>query len=270
MKAIILDVDGTLWDTTGVVAEAWMQAASELMIPLDTPITADRLKQEFGKPMDEIAANLFPTLSESQRALVMESCCEYEEFYLENAREHLLFDGVKETILTLSQNYAVCIVSNCQKGYIELFLKKTGLENAITDFECFGNTGLSKGENIRLLMERAQITDAVYVGDTKGDADACTLPEFRLFCRIRIRFSHSLCSQNHAFSRITGISLLKKYRSTVRSDTFLLVLIIQTCTLCHKRTHICIRYFDMLRMCRIRFDIFRFFKRCHKRHIMST
>lgn len=32
MKAIILDVDGTLWDTTGVVAEAWMQAASELMI----------------------------------------------------------------------------------------------------------------------------------------------------------------------------------------------------------------------------------------------
>ena len=99
MKAIILDVDGTLWDTTGVVAEAWMQAASELMIPLDTPITADRLKQEFGKSMDEIAANLFPTLSESQRALVMESCCEYEEFYLENAREPLLFDGVKETIL---------------------------------------------------------------------------------------------------------------------------------------------------------------------------
>ena len=58
MKAMILDVDGTLWDTTGVVAEAWMQAASELMIPLDTPITADRLKQEFGKPMDEITANL--------------------------------------------------------------------------------------------------------------------------------------------------------------------------------------------------------------------
>ena len=41
MKAMILDVDGTLWTTTGVVAEAWMQAASELMIPLDTPITAD-------------------------------------------------------------------------------------------------------------------------------------------------------------------------------------------------------------------------------------
>ena len=206
---MILDVDGTLWDTTGVVAEAWMQAASELMIPPDTPITADRLKQEFGKPMDEIAANLFPTLSESQRALVMESCCEYEEFYLENAREPLLFDGVKETILTLSQNYAVCIVSNCQKGYIELFLKKTGLENAITDFECFGNTGLSKGENIRLLMERAQITDAVYVGDTKGDADACTLPEFRLFLQNTDSVLPLIMPTKSRVSRITGISLLK-------------------------------------------------------------
>ena len=69
MKAMILDVDGTLWDTTGVVAEAWMQAASELMIPLDTPITADRLKQEFGKPMDEIAAGI--ELSVAKRCFVM-------------------------------------------------------------------------------------------------------------------------------------------------------------------------------------------------------
>lgn len=156
--------------------------------------------------MDEIAANLFPTLSESQRALVMESCCEYEEFYLENAREPLLFDDVKETILTLSQNYAVCIVSNCQKGYIELFLKKTGLENAITDFECFGNTRLSKGENIRLLMERTQITDAVYVGDTKGDADACT------FAGIPFIFAeYGFGSPTHYAHKITRFPELLEY-----------------------------------------------------------
>ena len=71
MKAIILDVDGTLWDTTQVVADAWMHAASELQIPLQLPITADRLKQEFGKPMDEIAASLFPELSESQRTCLL-------------------------------------------------------------------------------------------------------------------------------------------------------------------------------------------------------
>ena len=30
-----------------------------------------------------------------------------------------------------------------------------------------------KAENIRLIMERNQVTEAVYVGDTQGDADAC-------------------------------------------------------------------------------------------------
>ena len=205
-KAILLDVDGTLWDTTGVVAEAWMQAASELMIPLDTPITADRLKQEFGKPMDEIAANLFPSLSASQRMLVMESCCEYEEYYLENAKEQLLFDGVAETIRTLSQSHPICIVSNCQKGYIELFLKKTGLKDVVTDFECFGNTGLSKGENIRLLMHRCQIKDAVYVGDTQGDADACA------FAKIPFIFAgYGFGSPDHYDYKILRFSELLGY-----------------------------------------------------------
>lgn len=205
-KAILLDVDGTLWDTTGVVAEAWMQAASELMIPLDTPITADRLKQEFGKPMDEIAANLFPSLSASQRMLVMESCCEYEEYYLENAKEQLLFDGVAETIRTLFQSHPICIVSNCQKGYIELFLKKTGLKDVVTDFECFGNTGLSKGENIRLLMHRCQIKDAVYVGDTQGDADACA------FAKIPFIFAgYGFGSPDHYDHKILRFSELLDY-----------------------------------------------------------
>ena len=66
------------------------------------------------------------------------------------------------------------IVSNCQCGYIELFLEKNRLESLITDFECFGNTGMSKGENIRLLLERNGLKpqQTVYVGDTQGDYEA--------------------------------------------------------------------------------------------------
>lgn len=204
MKAIILDVDGTLWDTTQVVANAWMHAVSELQIPLEFPITADCLKQEFGKPMNEIAANLFPSLSESQRTLVMKTCCDYEEFYLENTTECLLFPKVKETIRSLSQEYPVCIVSNCQQGYIELFLQKNDLADAITDFECFGNTGYSKGENIRLLMERCQITDAIYVGDTQGDADACA------FAKVPFVFAkYGFGSPVHYDDQISDFSQLK-------------------------------------------------------------
>lgn len=173
MNAIILDVDGTLWDTTDLVADAWTDAAHRLQIHLREPITGSRLKNEFGKPMDEIAKNLFPDLSLTAQQQVMDACCAAEEARLEACRKNLLFPGVDETIRTLSESRNLFIVSNCQKGYIEMFLKKNRLADCICDFECFGNTGLSKGENIRLLMERQNLSHAFYVGDTQGDLDAC-------------------------------------------------------------------------------------------------
>ena len=78
-----------------------------------------------------------------------------------------------DTIKKLSEKYKVCIVSNCQSGYIELTSKALGIEAYITDSECPGNTGLSKGENCKLLMERNGFKEAVYVGDTQGDLEAC-------------------------------------------------------------------------------------------------
>ena len=41
-----------------------------------------------------------------------------------------------------------------------------------TDIECYGNTDLSKGENNKLVIERNNLKNAVYVGDTQGDADS--------------------------------------------------------------------------------------------------
>ena len=72
----------------------------------------------------------------------------------------------------LSKKYKVCIVSNCQAGYIEQTMRLLGITDCITDFECPGYTNLPKGENCKLVMERNGFTSAVYVGDTQGDADA--------------------------------------------------------------------------------------------------
>lgn len=46
------------------------------------------------------------------------------------------------------------------------------MERYFEDIEMSGRTGLDKGKNIRLLMERNHIGQAVYVGDTKGDEKA--------------------------------------------------------------------------------------------------
>lgn len=52
-------------------------------------------------------------------------------------------------------------------------MKVYHLEPYVKDFLCFGQTGTEKDETIRTLMERNGLKDAVYVGDTQGDADAC-------------------------------------------------------------------------------------------------
>ncbi|MDF2614127.1 MAG: putative phosphatase [Clostridia bacterium] len=171
MKNIILDVDGTLWDTTEVVAEAWNKAISEVG-GTAAVVTSSILKKEFGKPMDVIANNLFYDASEQKRELILEQCCKYEHDILSERTDNLLFPDVKETIEKLSEKCRLFIVSNCQSGYIELFMEKAGIEKYITDYECFGDTGKSKGENIRLVIERNHLDDVIYVGDTQGDYEA--------------------------------------------------------------------------------------------------
>ncbi len=171
MKNIIFDVDGTLWDTTEIVANAWNKAIKQVG-GIDTVVTASMLKNEFGKPMNVIADNLFPSIDDRKKELLLEQCCKYEHEALEKNNDNLLFSDVVETLKSLSEKYRLFIVSNCQCGYIELFMKKAGIEELITDFECFGNTKKSKGENIRLIIERNHLEDVVYVGDTQGDYEA--------------------------------------------------------------------------------------------------
>ena len=43
------------------------------------------------------------------------------------------------------------------------------LEKYFSDFEMSGRTDLTKGENIKLVMERNGINNALYLGDTIGD-----------------------------------------------------------------------------------------------------
>lgn len=171
MKNIIFDVDGTLWDTTEVVTKVWNKAIKEVG-GVDTVITSSMLKKEFGKPMNVIADDLFDGADEKTKERLLKTCCKYEHEELKKSTDNLLFPDVVETLKKLSQKYGLFIVSNCQSGYIELFMKKTGIESLITDHECFGNTKMSKGENIKLVIERNHLEDVIYVGDTQGDYEA--------------------------------------------------------------------------------------------------
>lgn len=172
MDGIIFDIDGTLWDIAQICAEAWNDAIADYS-DSDVRVSADQLKLLFGKPTNVIFESVFPDMSEEERQILSEHCCEYEHDYIAKAENPPVYEGVEDTIRRLSKDYPLFIVSNCQKGYIELFLEKTGMSMYFSDFLCCGDTRLPKGQNIKLLIQKNHLWEAVYVGDTRGDEEAC-------------------------------------------------------------------------------------------------
>ena len=171
MDGIIFDVDGTLWDSTEQVAISWTNAIRENS-DLDMNLTGEGIKCHFGKTMDAITAALFPSLSPKDREKLGDICYEYENAYLKT-HPGILYPHVRDVFELLSRTFDLYIVSNCQCGYIEVFLESTGLGCFVKDHLCFGRTMRPKNETIRLLMEKHHLKDVVYIGDTLGDFDAC-------------------------------------------------------------------------------------------------
>ena len=170
-ESLIFDIDGTLWDSRDLVAEGYNQQLHDEGLE-DYFVDAQRLRPLFGKVMTAIADELFPHLPPEKRYGLMERCMERENRYLAENECRIGYEGIKETLEYLSQTHRLFIVSNSQQGYPELCIRKLGLEKLISGHLCFGDTGTTKGQTIKALMERHGIHSAIYIGDTQGDYEA--------------------------------------------------------------------------------------------------
>lgn len=168
--SIIFDLDGTLWNSTGCASDIWNRVL-EKHNDISFRMTKEKAAQLMGKTMGDIGKILFPEFSAEIRNAIVDEFGEEEVKYLsENGA--VLYEGLEEILNTLSQQYKLYIVSNCQDGYVPAFLHAHRLERYFADIEMSGRTGLDKGNNIRLIMKRNNIESAVYIGDTDGDEKA--------------------------------------------------------------------------------------------------
>ncbi|WP_405114368.1 HAD family hydrolase [Paenibacillus sp. FSL K6-1217] len=170
VDSIIFDLDGTLWDPTETVVGGWNHVIKGYLGAAHE-ITIENLQGIMGLPVPEVGRKLFPDTDEDTRQKIMDECCDMECLVL-SQQGGRLYARVEEVLQALSAKYKLFIVSNCQTGYIEAFYEYHGLQKYFTDYENPGRTGLSKGENIRLVMDRNHLMSAVYVGDTEGDRKA--------------------------------------------------------------------------------------------------
>lgn len=167
---IIFDLDGTLWDATDGAAKIWRDVAGKYPEVTDT-ITADRLKALYGLPLEEIAVKLLPSASKDTAMKIMRESTTSQCPYFEKVGG-ILYPGLEDTLRKLKEKYRLFIVSNCEEGYIQCFLKAHQLGDYFEDFEYPGRSGLLKADNIRLIIERNHLANPIYVGDTAGDAKA--------------------------------------------------------------------------------------------------
>jgi phosphoglycolate phosphatase len=170
MDSIIFDLDGTLWDPRETVVESWNRVIKE-HDKVDNELTSQQLKETMGMQMHEIGRKLFPELEEEERNRFMKTCSSEEIGHLRD-KGGTIYDEVEDVLEELAKTYKLYIVSNCQDGYIEAFYEYHKLEKHFIDYENPGRTGLSKGENINLIIERNNLQHPVYVGDTEGDRTA--------------------------------------------------------------------------------------------------
>lgn len=212
IDSIIFDLDGTLWNSTKTVADAWNEVLEELGI--EKQMSEEDLLGLMGLQWPDIVKAHFEGYDKKVMELLKEKLDKKE---LTRIREHgaTPMPGMLSTIHSLKEKYRLFIVSNCQKGYVDVFLDLFDLWDDFEGFICAEATGLSKGENNKLLIEKYNLKSPVYIGDTKGDLESARVAQIPF---IYASYGFGKIEEEEKMKKITCLNELEELLEFMMSE----------------------------------------------------
>lgn len=164
---IIWDWDGTVADSTGMIAMSILKAADKVGLP---KLTLAKASSIIGLSLNEAIRNLYGDIPPQQAAHL---AAEYRKNYYAGENDILLFDGIADTIKTLShRGYKQAVATGKGRRGLNQALKNTGLgqyfQGTRTVDECFSKPHPQMLDELMDDMV-AMAERTVMIGDTSYD-----------------------------------------------------------------------------------------------------
>lgn len=170
--SLIFDMDGTLWDAVDTYAESWNLIFQKLDI--QRTIKRDELLHVIGMDGKKLTRVMLPEFDDEKGMEIYNAVNQVRREILPTSGG-IMYNGVTKGLEQLAGKYKLFVLSNCAVGIIPLFLTWAGINEVITDSMAYGTNQMPKNHNMHLLMNKHNLQNPVYIGDTNGDAEQTRL-----------------------------------------------------------------------------------------------
>lgn len=177
LRAIIFDMDGTLFQTNSILElaleDAFKRLRDQQLWNSATPI--EKYREIMGVPLPQVWETLLPLHSQEVRAAT-------DAYFLERLIENInngkgaLYPHTQAVLAELkNRNFAIFIASNGLPAYLKAIVEYYELDKWVTEtFSIAQIHSLNKADLVRAVIQKYEIASGAVVGDRLSDIQAAS------------------------------------------------------------------------------------------------
>ena len=127
LKAVIFDIDGTLWQTGASYIYSYNKLCD--LYGITNRKTDEEVLMGLGIRLELLLEYLFPDTEKTNELAFL--AVNYSVEYLKAHENECCFDGVCNLLARVSEEYSVYLVSNCPRLYADTFMQISGTADYI-------------------------------------------------------------------------------------------------------------------------------------------